>query len=90
LRTLHCLGILQGSFCPHYDGETDQRPSLHQFLSEGTIANGYAADDGAATHFIDDAFAYAISSRPNAKVYRVGKIDGQIVEAPIATRYLGE
>jgi dipeptidase E len=89
-RVLPCLGILQGSLCPHYDGEGDRRPSLHKFLSEDKIANGYAADDGAATHFIDGEFARAVSSRPNAKVYQVGKVNGQVVEAAIQTHYLGQ
>jgi dipeptidase E len=89
-RVLPCLGIPPGSFCPHYDGEADRRSSLRKFLSEDRIANGYAADDGAAAHFIDGEFAHAISSRLKAKIYQVGKIDGEIVEAAVKTRYLGE
>ena len=86
---LPCLGIIQGSFCPHYDGEVGRRASLHQLLSENKILNGYAADDGAAAHFINGEFACAVSSRAHAKVYKVNKIDDQILEAAIATHYLG-
>jgi dipeptidase E len=89
LNVLSCLGIIQGSFCPHYDGEVERRPSLHKLLGEDKIINGYAADDGAATHFIDGEFACAVSSRPHAKVYRVGKVDGQVTEQAVATQYLG-
>jgi dipeptidase E len=88
-RMLPCLGIIQGSFCPHYDGEIDRRPSLHQLLGEDKIINGYAADDGAAAHFINGELAYAVSSRPHAKVYKVSKVDRQIIEEAIETRYLG-
>ena len=88
-RVLSCLGILRGSFCPHYDEEVDRRPSLHKFLSEDKIAGGYAADDVAAAHFINGEFDRAVSSRPDSKVYKVGNIDGRVLEETIETRYLG-
>jgi dipeptidase E len=50
LNVIPCLGIIQGSFCPHYDGEPGRRPTLHRFITEGRIKPGYAADDGAAAH----------------------------------------
>jgi dipeptidase E len=90
LKVLACLGIIRGSFCPHYDGEAERRPSLHKLLSEDKIVSGYAADDGAAAHFIDGEFACAVSSRSHAKVYKVGKVDGQIAEEAIETHYLGQ
>ncbi len=87
---LPCLGIIRGSFCPHYDGEVERRPSLHKFLSEDKIISGYAADDGAAAHFIDGEFACAVSSRSHAKVYKVDKVDGQVMEEVMKTHYLGQ
>jgi dipeptidase E len=87
---LPCIGILRGSFCPHYDGEVERRPSLHKMLSEGKIVSGYAADDGAAAHFIDGEFFGGVSSRPHAKVYKVDKVDGQVIEAVMKTHYLGQ
>jgi peptidase E len=87
---LGCLGIIRGSFCPHYDGEVERRSSLHKLLSEDKIINGYAADDGAAAHFVSGELAYAVSSRPHAKVYKVGKIDGQVMEDALETHFLGQ
>ncbi len=52
--------------------------------------NGYAADDGAATHFINGRLFWAIGSRPHAKVYQVETSDKQAIEKSIETRYLGE
>ena len=89
-RVLPCLGIIRGSFCPHYDNEVDRRPSLHKLLSEDKIASGYAADDGAAAHFINGKFDRAVSSRAHAKVYKVERIDGQVIEEAIETHYLGQ
>jgi dipeptidase E len=89
-RMLPCSGILRGSFCPHYDGEVERRPSLHKMLSEDQIVSGYAADDGAAAHFIDGEFFCAVSSRSHAKVYKVDKVDGEVTEEAIETHYLGQ
>ncbi len=41
------LGLLPGSFCPHYDGEERRRP-VYRSLVDGGFPPGYAADDGAA------------------------------------------
>jgi peptidase E len=90
LGMLPCLGLINGSFCPHYDGEVNRRPSLHKLIATEQIIAGYAADDGAAAHFIDDELAFAISSRPLARVYKVYKKDGQVCEDSIETRFLGQ
>lgn len=50
----------------------------------------YAADDGAAAHFIDGELACTVSSRPHAKVYKVGKLEERVIEEPIETHYLGQ
>ena len=89
LNVIPCLGIIQGSFCPHYDGEPGRRPTLHRFITEGRIKPGYAADDGAAAHFIDEELAGGVSSRPRAKVYRVFAGEGGAREEVVETRYLG-
>ena len=89
LSVLSCLGILKGSFCPHYDGEADRRPTLHRFITTGRIKNGYAADDGAALHFIDDTLYTTVSSRPAARGYRIDRKQEGMSEETLATRYLG-
>lgn len=89
LRMLPGLGLLQGSFCPHYDGEAERRPSFHRMLSEGTILPGYAADNSAAAHFIDGQMFCAINSQPSATVYYVSKVQDQIVEDALQMTYLG-
>jgi peptidase E len=76
-----CLGFLPGSFCPHFDGETDRRPAFHRLLQEGAVKPGLAADDGAALHFIDGELAHVVSSRPEAKAYRLSFEQGMVREA---------
>lgn len=81
------LALAPGSFCPHYDGEPERRGRYHELVVAGMVG-GVAADDGAAVHFADGARA-VVSSRPAARAYSVERRDGHVVEAALATRYLG-
>lgn len=71
LSPLPCLAWLPGTACPHYDGEAERRPSFHRLLAEGRVPPGYAADDGAALHFVDEELAHVVASRPKAAAYRL-------------------
>jgi peptidase E len=64
------LGILPGSFCPHYDGEERRRP-VYRGLVDDDFSAGYAADDGAALHFEGTDLREVVSSRAGARAYRV-------------------
>lgn len=83
------LGILSGSACPHYDGERDRRPAFRGAILAGDLPAGYAADDGAALHFVGKELIACVSSRPGAKAYRVMRKNGRITEQPLEIRYLG-
>ena len=50
---------------------------------------GYAADVGAALHFIDGKLAEVVASRPRATAYRMEKRAGEVHEQKLETRYLG-
>ena len=65
------LGLLGGSYCPHYDSEAGLRPLYHRLVSDGTLPGGIACDDGAAAHFVDDRLAELLADRPGAGAYRV-------------------
>lgn len=80
LHPLTGLGFLAGGCCPHYDGEAERRPALHRLIEQGTIPSALALDDGAAAHFIDGTLANVVSSRPNARAYRVEHANGQVLE----------
>ena len=82
------LGLLKGSFCPHYDGEALRRPTLKRLISEG-LAAGIAADDGAALHFVDGELEQVVSSRRNARAFRVETGQGGVIETPLTVRFLG-
>jgi peptidase E len=82
------LGLIEGSSCPHYDGDPNRRLTFHRAIADGLPA-GYAADDGAALHFVGQELAGAVSSRRGASAYRVALQDAQVVEDELPTRFLG-
>jgi dipeptidase E len=82
------LGLLPGSFCPHYSGDRRRRPTYQRLVREG-MPPGYAADDGAALVFIDGQLAEVVTSRPKAAAYRVERRDGDLHEERHRGRYLG-
>ena len=76
------LGFLPGSFCPHYDGEPERRPTYTRLVRDGVLAPGYAADDDAGFHFEGTELHEVVSQRAGARGYRV-TADG---EEPLEAR----
>ena len=54
------------------------------------MAPGYAADDGAALHFVGDELAQVVASRPEARALPGRAAPGDVVETRLATRFLGD
>jgi dipeptidase E len=82
------LCFLAGSNCPHYDGESERRPAYHRLIAEGLPA-GVAADDGCALHFEAGQLKRIVSSRKDAKAYRVELVEGQVREEALNSEFLG-
>jgi dipeptidase E len=89
LEPINCLGFLKGSNCPHYDGEANRRPSYQELVAKGNIKSGIATDDGVALHYADHKLKDIVSSRPNAKAYKV-YFDKTVKEIELETKFLGE
>ena len=85
------LGLLPGSYCPHYDSEPGRRPLYHRLIADGTLPGGIACDDGVGAHFTDDTLTELVADRPTGGAYRVSVSPGSgVTETPLETRYLGE
>lgn len=82
------LGVLPGSFSPHYDSDSRRRPIYQRLIAEGMLP-GFAADDGAALHFVDGALAEVVTSRPHAAAYQVERRGEAAHEEKLRARYLG-
>ncbi|MCU9614767.1 peptidase E [Caldibacillus lycopersici] len=91
LEPIHGLGFISGSNCPHYDGEAGRRQAYHKWIQSKKIAGGLAADDGVAIHFVDGNVQQIVSSRPNAKAYKVelSTKEKKVIESEIVPWYLG-
>ena len=88
LQPLHDgLGWLEGSFCPHYDGELTRRPIYSGLVAAGTLPPGMAADDGAALVYVDTKLHEVVTSRPSARAYQVDQ-SGHHTQLP--ARYLAD
>lgn len=82
------LRLLPGSACPHYDGEPDRRPTYQQLVAAG-FPPGFAADDGAALHFVERALHVCVAGKPGARAWRVDAKDGAgVTETPLAIKPL--
>jgi len=77
------LGLLAGSYCPHFDGEELRRPVYTRLVAEGFPA-GIACDDGAAAVYRGTELLEVVSDRPGALGYRVSAAGVE----PIETRLL--
>ena len=82
------LGFLKGSNCPHYDAEINRRPTFHELLQTHQIQPGYAADEGAALHFVNERLHEVVSAHAERNAYFVRKEGEQILETTIGARKL--
>ncbi len=83
------LGLLPGSACPHYDGDPQRRPTFQRLVQGGALPAGFAADVGAALHFVGRRLARCVCSRAGARGYRVARVGNMLRETPLKTAHLG-
>lgn len=83
------LGLFKPSYCPHYDSEEQRRPLYQSLIANGILPPGFACDDGAAAHFVDDALDGIVADAPEAHGYLVDRAqNGTAVETVLGTRVL--
>lgn len=88
-RPLHDgLGLLKGLFCPHYNN-AERRKGLSDYVMRGELSSTYAVEDGCALHFTGSRLTEAISSRPQARAFRVQRQSERLIESPLKVRFLG-
>jgi dipeptidase E len=88
LARMVCLGLLPGSFCPHYDTEGERRPVYHRLVASEGILPGYGVGDGAALHFVGMELKRVVASRPDATAYRVEPLDRSASERALKAQHL--
>lgn len=89
LTRLEGLGLLQGAFCAHYEGEARRRPTVHKWVRNQRLADCHGVDDGVALHFRDGMMVHAVRTRPDAAAFHVERTsDGAIEETRIESELL--
>jgi peptidase E len=88
-RRVEGIGLLPFSNCVHYERDSARRRAYQDFLRAG-MHGGYAAEDGAALHFVGAELHRVVASRPTARGYRLDTVGERVVEMRIATAFLGE
>jgi len=83
LRPLDCLGLLADACCPHYDGEAERRPAVHDFVKRGILPPVLALNDGAAAHFIGRRLHRIVTWTPTAQAFTVRKRRGEVGETEL-------
>jgi peptidase E len=83
------LGLLEGSYCPHYDSEPRRRPLYQSLIADGSLPPGIACDDGAAAHFVDDGLAAIVADAHGPCGYSVERTaENTSVETVLDTKVL--
>jgi peptidase E len=72
LQPLHDgLGLVHGSACPHYDGESQRRPTYERLVATGELPAGLAADDGVGLELVGGVLRGVVTAVDGATAYRV-------------------
>lgn len=82
------LGLLSGSACPHYGSEEGRR-ELYLSLGQDGFPGGYAVNDSAALHFVNDELADVVTTQPGCTAFLVRAGDGAASEVELPATYLG-
>lgn len=65
------LGLLPYSCGVHYDAEEQRRPLLQRLVADGTLPEGYAADNMVGLHYVGTEFVQAVTFRDGPGAYHV-------------------
>jgi peptidase E len=88
LAPLSCLGFIDASFSPHYDGEPGRRPAFHALIARARLRSGYAADDGVALRFESGVFREAVAEDAGKSAYHVARAGRGVRERALPTRLI--
>lgn len=70
LNKITCLGLLEGSNCPHFDGQPERQSIYKQKIENGEMKAGIACDDGVALHFVNEHLIRIVASQENKRAVR--------------------
>ena len=83
LNVMDCLDFVPECCCPHYDGEADRRPSVHDMIKNNKFFSCLAIEDGAAIHYKNGKLLTSVSFYKDKKSYLVKNTSSGIIEEEI-------
>lgn len=81
------LGLLSGSLCVHYNNQPARRIAYLDAVADG-MPGGYGLDDYAGLLWEGEGTPSALTARRGARAYRVSSSEGEVLESPLASRFL--
>jgi peptidase E len=82
------LGFLPGTVCVHYLSEPQRRRRFLKAIEQGDLDRGLGLEDQTGVVFEDTEMTEAVSARPGATVWEVGRGEGEATENPLTPRQL--
>jgi peptidase E len=83
------LALVPFSNGVHYDSEEQRRPAFQSLIGDGTLAPGYATEDGTGVLYRGTGFVEAVTEKEGKLAYYVSRsADGTVTEQPLDTRLL--
>ncbi|MBN1529755.1 MAG: peptidase E [Thermoleophilaceae bacterium] len=83
------LGLLGCSNTVHYESESG-REDAYRLALRGGMRPGYAASDGVGLHFAGGRLLRAVSSRPDARAFRMRTVRGRVIRSALRVSFLGD
>lgn len=83
LSVVEGLGILRGSFCPHYHTEEKRNKEYPQMIEQGRLLPGYACDETAGLYFENEVLKRVITQKEDDKAFRVSQKNEKKLEEPL-------
>lgn len=87
-KPLAGLGLLAGSFAPHYHSDPARRPAMLELVTSGRLKSGLGVDDCAAVHFVGEELRTVVIEDPAAAAYRVMRLGDRITEERLSSTLL--
>lgn len=82
------MAFIDKSHCPHYNSEKYRRPLYHENILKENLSDGYACDDRAAIHFINEKVERAVSLDAENQSYYIYQKEGRVVEELLASKII--
>ena len=73
LNIINCLGILDGTACPHFDEEKDREPYVNDVIQKEIIESCFCIEGNCALHIKNDFEYSSIDFGSGKKCFRVTK-----------------